>query len=150
MYLNRHCGANLLRSSGWTKRTFVDQEFLDLVLFGLSLIMIVLYFCQLICIDYISIAMGPQERRTGRTLRESGIFTTMASQDSRWRKEDYSWIADQRHAHKKIILSRNQKGYDNFETTVGKFSARRIRIFRVYFCLGSILKVILINFQNNA
>ena len=37
----------------------------------------------------------------------------------------------------------NQKGYDTFETTVGKLSARRIQIFRGYFCLGIILEVIL-------
>ena len=44
----------------------------------------------------------------------------------------------------------NQKGDDTFKTTVGKLSARRIRIFRVYLCLGIILKVILNKFQNNA
>ena len=50
----------------------------------------------------------------------------------------------------KINLPANQKGYDTFETTVGKLSARRIKTSRVYFCLGIILKVILNNFQNNA
>ena len=50
----------------------------------------------------------------------------------------------------KINLPTNQKGYDNSETTVGKLSARRIQICRIYFCLGIILKVILNNFQNNA
>ena len=50
----------------------------------------------------------------------------------------------------KINLPTNQKGYDTFETTVGKISARRIQIFPDYFCLGVILKVILNNFQNNA
>ena len=49
-----------------------------------------------------------------------------------------------------INLPTNQKGYDTFETTVGKLSARRIRFCPVYFCLGIILKVILNNFQNNA
>ena len=53
--------------------------------------------------------------------------------------------------HTQIInLPTNQKGYDSFETTVGKLSARRIQICFVYFCLGIILKVILNNFQNNA
>ena len=41
-----------------------------------------------------------------------------------------------------INLPANQKGYDTFETSVGKLSARRIQICRVYFCLGIILKVI--------
>ena len=50
----------------------------------------------------------------------------------------------------KINLPANQKGCDTFETTVGKLSARRIQICFDYFCLGSILKVILNNFQNNA
>ena len=49
-----------------------------------------------------------------------------------------------------INLPTNQKGYDTFETTVGKLSARRIQIFPGYFCLGIILKVIVNNFQNNA
>ena len=49
-----------------------------------------------------------------------------------------------------INFSTNQKGYDTFETTVGKLSVRRIQIFPEYFCLGNILKVILNNFQNNA
>ena len=49
-----------------------------------------------------------------------------------------------------INLPTNQKGYDTFETTVGKLSARRIQIYPDYFCLGIILKVILNNFQNNA
>ena len=49
-----------------------------------------------------------------------------------------------------INLHTNQKGYDTFETTVGKLSARRIQIFPGYFCLGIILKVMLNNFQNNA
>ena len=44
----------------------------------------------------------------------------------------------------------NQKGYDTFETIVGKVPARRIQIFRVCVYLGIILKVILNNFQNNA
>ena len=44
----------------------------------------------------------------------------------------------------------NQKGYDTFETTVGKLSARRIQICFDYFCLGIILEVILNNFQNIA
>ena len=48
-----------------------------------------------------------------------------------------------------INLPENQKGYDTFETTVGKLSARRIQIYPDYFCLGIILKVILNNFQNN-
>ena len=37
-----------------------------------------------------------------------------------------------------INLASNQKGYDTFETTVGKLPARRIQIFPVYFCLGNI------------
>ena len=41
----------------------------------------------------------------------------------------YSWIADQRHAHKKINLPTNQKDYNTFKTTIGKLSARRIQIF---------------------
>ena len=49
-----------------------------------------------------------------------------------------------------INLPANQKGYDTFETTVGKLSTRRIQIYPDYFCLGIILKVILNNFQNNA
>ena len=49
-----------------------------------------------------------------------------------------------------INLPTNQKGYNTFETTVGKLSARRIQFFPVYFCLGILLKVILNNFQNNA
>ena len=32
-----------------------------------------------------------------------------------------------------INLPANQKGYDTFETTVGKLSARRIQIYRVFF-----------------
>ena len=50
----------------------------------------------------------------------------------------------------KINSSTNQKGYDNSETTVRKLLARRIQICPVYFCSGTILKVILNNFQNNA
>ena len=50
----------------------------------------------------------------------------------------------------KINLPTNQKGYGNFETTVGKLSARRIQIRCDYFCSGIILKDILNNFQNNA
>ena len=49
-----------------------------------------------------------------------------------------------------INLPTNQKGYDTFETTVGKVSARRIRFCPVHFCLGIILKVIQYNFQGNA
>ena len=49
-----------------------------------------------------------------------------------------------------INLPTNQKGYDTFEATVGKLSARRIRFCPVYFCLGIILKVIQYNFQNDA
>ena len=49
-----------------------------------------------------------------------------------------------------INLQTNQKGYDTFETTVGKLSARITQIYPDYFCLGTILKVILNNFQNNA
>ena len=49
-------------------------------------------------------------------------------------------------SRRKINLLTNQKGYDNFETNVGKFSARRIQICRDYFCLGIILKVILNTF----
>ena len=47
-------------------------------------------------------------------------------------------------------LPTSQKGYDTFETTIGKLSARRIQIFWAYFCLGNILKVILNIFRNNA
>ena len=53
-------------------------------------------------------------------------------------------------SRRKINLPANQKGYDTFETTVGKLSVRRIQIYPDYFCLGIILKVILNNFQNNA
>ena len=49
---------------------------------------------------------------------------------------------------RKINLPANHKGYDTFETTVGKLSAGRIQICRVHFCLGIILNVILINFKN--
>ena len=35
-------------------------------------------------------------------------------------------------SRQRINLPANQKGYDTFETTVGKLSARRIQIFRVY------------------
>ena len=38
-------------------------------------------------------------------------------------------------SRQQINLSANQKGYDTFETTVGKLSARRIQIFRVHFCV---------------
>ena len=51
---------------------------------------------------------------------------------------------------RKINSPANRKGYDKSETTVGKFSARKIQILPVQFCLGIILKVILNNFQNNA
>ena len=53
-------------------------------------------------------------------------------------------------SRQKINSPANQKGYDTFEATVGKLSARRIRICGDYFCLGIILKVIQYNFQNNA
>ena len=33
-----------------------------------------------------------------------------------------------RYTHTKINLPTNQRGYDTFETTVGKLSARRIQI----------------------
>ena len=69
---------------------------------------------------------------------------------STFRSTFYSWFANQQDAHKKINLPANQKGYNNSETTVGKLSARIIQIFRIHFCLGNILKVILNNFQNNA
>ena len=49
-----------------------------------------------------------------------------------------------------INLPENQKGYETFETTFGKLSARRIRFCPVHFCVGIILKVTLNNFQNNA
>ena len=52
--------------------------------------------------------------------------------------------------HTNNYFPTNQKGYDTFETTVGKLSTRRTQIFPDYFCLGMILKVILNNFQNNA
>ena len=45
----------------------------------------------------------------------------------------YSWIECQRLSRQKINLPANQKGYDNFETTVGKLSARRIQICLVQF-----------------
>ena len=51
---------------------------------------------------------------------------------------------------RKINLPTNQKGYDTFETTVGKLLARRIQIYPDYVCLDIILNVILNNFQNNA
>ena len=59
----------------------------------------------------------------------------------------YSWIERQRLSRQKNNLPVTQKGYDTFETTVGKLSARRIQIFRDYFCSGVILKVIQHNFQ---
>ena len=37
-------------------------------------------------------------------------------------------------SRQKNNLPANQKGYNTFETTVGKLSARRIQICRVYFC----------------
>ena len=37
-------------------------------------------------------------------------------------------------SRQKNNLPANQKGYDTFETTVGKLSARRIQICCVYFC----------------
>ena len=40
----------------------------------------------------------------------------------------YSWIGRPIRADKKINLPANQKGYDTFETTVGKLLARRIQI----------------------
>ena len=65
--------------------------------------------------------------------------------------KDYSWIADQRHAHEKSICQRTVRvTYDTSETTVGKLSARRIQIYPDYFCLGIIFKGILNKFQNNA
>ena len=39
---------------------------------------------------------------------------------------------------------------NQFETTVGKLSARRIQIWVIYYCKGIILKVILNTFQKNA
>ena len=63
---------------------------------------------------------------------------------------EYSWIERLRPSRQNINLSANQQGYNTFETTVGKLSARRIQIFPVQFCLGIILKVIQYNFQNNA
>ena len=45
----------------------------------------------------------------------------------------YSWIERQRLSRQNINLPGNQKGYDTFETTVGKLLARRIQIFWVYF-----------------
>ena len=63
----------------------------------------------------------------------------------------YSWNTYRSATHRRIInLPTNQKGYDTFETTVGKLSTRRIQIYSDYFCLGIILKIILNNFQNNA
>ena len=50
----------------------------------------------------------------------------------------------------KIVCQETRRVYNTFETTVGKLLARRIQIFRVYFCLDIILKVVLNNFQNNA
>ena len=51
---------------------------------------------------------------------------------------------------RKINLPTNQKGYDTFDTSIGKLLARRIQIYSDYFCLSIIVKVILNNFQNNA
>ena len=71
-----------------------------------------------------------------------------------WKKWDYwtvtAGLLSSWRRTRIINLPKNQKGYDTFETTVGKLSARRIQIFPDYFCLGIILKVILNNFQNNA
>ena len=46
----------------------------------------------------------------------------------------YSWIADSSGRTRIINLPTNQKGYDTFETTVGKLSARKIQIYPDYFC----------------
>ena len=43
-------------------------------------------------------------------------------------KMGYIWVADQGDVHNKINLLRNQKRYNNSETTVRKLSARRIQI----------------------
>ena len=53
------------------------------------------------------------------------------------------WTANT--SRQKINLPTNQKGYDTFETTVGKLSTRRIQICLDYFCSGIVLKVILNN-----
>ena len=67
-----------------------------------------------------------------------------------WREEYVQLDCRSARRTRTFNLPTNQKGYGNFETTVGKLSPRRIQIFRDYFCLGNILKVILNNFQNNA
>jgi len=62
----------------------------------------------------------------------------------------YSWIGRLQYEPTENNLPANPKGYNTFETTVGKLSARRIQICCDYFCLDIILKVILNNFQNIA
>ena len=47
--------------------------------------------------------------------------------DEKKSNKKYSWIADQRDAHKKINSPTNQKGYNNFETIVGKLVAVLVR-----------------------
>ena len=47
----------------------------------------------------------------------------------------YSWIADSSGRTRIINLPTNQKGYDTFETTVGKLSARKIQIYPDWFCV---------------
>ena len=46
---------------------------------------------------------------------------------------------------RKINLPANQKGYDNSETTIGKFSARRIQIFQVPFSMIIFWSLIFLN-----
>ena len=65
---------------------------------------------------------------------------------SRWEVQ-LDWISNT--SRRKINLPTNQNGYDTFETTVGKLSARRIHICCDYFCLCIILEVILNNFRNS-
>ena len=47
----------------------------------------------------------------------------------------YVWESQERKYHtQKINFTANQKGYDVFETSVGKLSARKFQICLVYFC----------------
>ena len=78
-------------------------------------------------------------------IKTLGYFQTFFKKDKKklvWHiiMYTYSWIGRPIRADKKINMPANQKGYDTFETTVGKLSARRIQICCDYFCLGIILK----------
>ena len=79
-------------------------------------------------------------------------FGTGLGPSPRWhqRRCQLSRLSSLRSRWQKINLPTNQKGYDTFETSVGKLSRRRIQICFDYFCLGIILKVILNHSQNDA